>query len=193
VLAVPETAYAPDAAQIELGLFHAPSGERLPVTGPDGEPLGDNLRFGSVAIRARAGDVPNPIAVNFGDRVQLVGYELSEREVHPGQTITLTLYWRGQAAMSTDYTISAQLVDPNQRKAAQQDGWPPLPTTAWEPGQLVVDTRQLAVYPDAPPGPYDLRVAIYTFDGEQFLHLPIVPEGGRMQADSVILTRVRVW
>lgn len=190
VLQVPSTAYAPDLARIEVGLYDATTGTRLPAsTG------GDNVRFEQVEVRARPGEVPNPISVNFGDRMALVGYGLSSRVVRAGETVTLTLYWRGLQPMEADYTVSAQLVDPQQRKAAQNDGWPQggnAPTAAWEVGQLVADERSLTVYSDAPPGVYDLRVVVYLLQGEQIVRLPVIPEGGRMLSDYVVLTRVRV-
>ena len=190
VLQVPATAYAPDVAQVEVGLYDAMSGARLSAsTG------GDNVRFGRVEVRARPGDVPNPISVNFGDRMALVGYDLSERAVQPGETITLTLHWRALRRMDVNYTVSAQLVGAGQRKAAQHDGWPlegTAPTAAWEPGQAIADVRVLAVYPDAPPGVYDVRVAVYVLEEGEIVHLPVVPEGGQMLADHVVLTQVRV-
>jgi len=190
VLQVPATAYAPDLARIEVGLYDATTGVRLPAsTG------GDNVRFGRVAVRPVPGDLPNPISVNFGDRMALVGYELSDRVVRPGEVVTLTLYWQGVEPMEVNYTVSAQLVDPTQRKAAQDDGWPQggaAPTAAWQPGQTVVDARPLAVYPDAPPGVYDVRVVVYVLREGQIAHLPVIPEGGAMPADHVVLTRVRV-
>jgi len=190
ILQVPATAYAPDLAQVEVGLYDAATGARLPVsTG------GDNVRFGRVEVQPRPGSLPNPIEVNFGDRMALVGYELSDRVARPGETITLTLYWEGLRRMEVNYTISAQLVDPQQRKAAQYDGWPRggnAPTAAWEPGRVIADTRPLEIYADAAPGVYDLRIAVYVLQAGEIVHLPVIPEGGAMLSDHIVLTRVRV-
>jgi 4-amino-4-deoxy-L-arabinose transferase-like glycosyltransferase len=195
VLQVPATAYTPDVAQVEVGLYDGATGARLAAVGPGGEDLGDNVRFGRVEVRARPGDVPNPIYVNFGDRMALVGYDLSGRAVRPGETVTLTLYWRGLRRMSINYTVSAQLVDEGQRKAAQHDGWPlegTAPTAAWEPGEFLTEARLLEVFPDAPPGVYDVRVTVYVLEEGQIVRLPVVPAGGEMLSDHVVLTRVRV-
>ncbi len=216
VVPVPDTAYAPDVAQVEVGLYDATTGARLPVTRPvgqvsvpaeGGDLLGDNVRFGQVQVRARPGDVPNPISVNFGGRMELVGYDLDRdaspsmerikggRVVHPGETVILTLYWRGLQRMDVNYTVSAQLVDAGQRKAAQQDIWPlngAAPTATWEPGQVLTDVRTLEVYLDAPPGAYDVRVAVYVPEEGEIVHLPVIPAGGRMLSNHVVLTQVRV-
>ena len=192
VLRVPPTAYAPDVTQFEVGLFHIPTGERLPAVGSDGAPLGDAVRFAGVTITPRPGEVPNPIDVNFGHRMRLVGYSIDQRVTHPGATVTLTLHWEASRPMDTDYTVSAQLIDPQQRKAAQQDSWPPVPTSAWEPGDRIVDARQLAIHPDAAPGVYDVRIVVYSGGEEGLEPLPIVSPAGEQLADHVVLTRVRV-
>ena len=163
--------------------------------GPDGESLGDNLCFGRVQVHARSGDYPNPISVNFGDRMELVGYDLDRRTVRPGEVVTLRLYWRGLRQMDVNYTVSAQLVDAGQRKAAQRDVWPldgAAPTAAWEPGEVLADTYALAVYQDAPPGVYDVRVVVYVFEEGEITHLPVIPGDGQMLFDYKVLTHVRV-
>jgi hypothetical protein len=195
VLQVPDTAYTPDVAQVQVGLYDATTEARLPAMTPEGESLGDNVRFGQVQIRARPGDVPNSISINFGDRMELAGYDLDRRVVRPGETVTLTLYWRGLQRMDVNYTVSVQLVDAGQRKAAQHDGWPldgAAPTTAWEPGQILADAYTLGVYQDAPPGVYDVRVTVYMFEEGAIVYLPVIPGGGRMLSDHVVLTRARV-
>jgi 4-amino-4-deoxy-L-arabinose transferase-like glycosyltransferase len=195
VLELPGTAYGPDTAQIEVGLYDRTSGTRLPAVGAGGASVGDNVRFGRVQVRARPGDVPNPIWVNFGDRMALVGYDLERRVARAGETAALTLYWQGLEPMDVNYTVSAQYVDAGQRKAAQQDGWPSngsAPTSSWESGQTLIDTHALAIYPDAVPGVYDVRVVVYASEDGHIEHLPTVAVDGQMQATHVALTTVRV-
>jgi len=190
VITVPETAYAPDVVQVEVGLYDAVTGARLLASSG-----GDNARFGRIELRARSGDVPNPISINFGERMELAGYDLDRRAARPGEPVTLTLYWRGRREMDANYTISAQLIDPAQRKAAQHDGWPldgAAPTTIWEPGEVVVDARVLTIFPGAPPGTYDLRVAVYLLEEGEIVHLPVISQKGEMLSSHILLTRVRV-
>jgi hypothetical protein len=190
VLRLPDTAYTPDVAQIEVGLYDAATGARLAASSG-----GDNVRFGRVQIRARSGDVPNPISVNFGDQMELVGYDLDRRVARPGDEVTLTLYWRGLRRMETNHTVSTQLVDAAQVKAAQHDGWPvdgAAPTAAWEPGAVITDVRALTIYPDAPPGAYDLQVVVYVQEEGKIVRLPVIPTSGDMLASHVLLTKVRV-
>jgi hypothetical protein len=125
----------------------------------------------------------------------LVGYDLDQRAVRPGETVRLTLYWQGLRRMDVNYTVSAQLVDEAQRKAAQHDGWPldgDAPTAAWEPMQVIADVRTLAIFSDAPPGAYDVWLAVYVLEQGEIVHLPVIPDGGEMPSNHVVLTRVRV-
>jgi hypothetical protein len=97
--------------------------------------------------------------------------------------------------MEDNYTVSAQLIDEAQRKAAQHDS-PPLegaaPTTAWTPDQTVVDDVPLTIFQDTAAGPYSVRIAVYTHKDGGISHLPVTPPGGQMQASHVKLTQVRV-
>ena len=190
VLQLPGTAYAPDLAEIAIGMYDPVSGVRLPVRMPGNADLSDQVRFGAVEIVARPGEVPNPSSVEFAGRMALVGYGLDRLAIRPGEGLTLTLYWRGLVPMDVNYTVSAQLVDPDQRKAAQRDG--AAPTAAWKPGQMVTDAKYLEVYADSVPGMYDLRLVVYVLDGEAIVRLPVVSEGGQMLIDHIVLTRVRV-
>lgn len=190
VIDVPETAYAPDVAQIEVGLYDASTEIRL--TASDG---GDAVRFGRVQVKSRQGDVPNPISVSFGNQMELVGYDLDRRVTKPGEDITLTLYWRGLRKMELNYSISAQLVGDEQIKVAEDSNWPlkgDAPTALWEPGHLLGDPKRLTVRADAAPGTYDIQVTVYKKQDGELIYLPVISDRGEMLYNRVFLTRVRI-
>jgi hypothetical protein len=190
IIRVPRTAYAPDVAQVAVGLYNYADGTRLPANGG-----ADHVRFGRIEVQAPPGEVPNPISVNFGDRMALVGYDLDRRVVKPGEEITLALYWRGMQKMEHNYTISAQLVGDGQVKAAEDSSWPlgkDAPTMLWQPGHLLEDPKTLAVRADALPGIYDVRVTVFRKQDESFEHLPVISNRGEMLANHITLTRMRV-
>ncbi|NLE99615.1 MAG: DUF2142 domain-containing protein, partial [Anaerolineales bacterium] len=95
VLQLPETTFAPDLAQIAVGLYDPVTGVRLPVTLPAGGAPADHVRFGEVAVEALPGPLTNPVAIDFGQQIALEGYDLSALAARPGETLTLTLHWRG--------------------------------------------------------------------------------------------------
>jgi hypothetical protein len=94
--------------------------------------------------------------------------------------------------MDRTYTVSAQLLRGDGRKAAQWDSWPgDVDTSACQVGQQVVDRRTLTVYDDAPAGAYDLRVLVY--DSDTVVRMRIVDEQGRILPDDyMVLDQFRV-
>ena len=183
---IPETAYAPDRAVVQIGLY-LPDGPRL--TTSDGR---DTLRLTMVEIHPRPGEFPNPLDANFGDQIILVGYTLDRRVVRPGETIRLTLYWRAQAPMETNYSVFAHVLGVEDQVWARNDGWPAggnAPTSRWQPGQVVEDVRDLTVGLTTPPDFYDIEVGLYNRDGDR---LPVVAEDGHWLGDRVLLSKIRV-
>ena len=181
---------AGDVAQVEVGLCDASTEMRLTASGG-----GDAVRFGRVQVKSRQGDVPNPVSVNFGNRMELVGYDLDRRVTKPAEDITLTLYWRALQKMELNYSISAQLVGDEQVKVAEDSNWPlkgDAPTALWEPGHLLGDPKRLTVRADAAPGTYDIQVTVYKKQDEELVYLPVISDRGEMLVNHITLTSVRV-
>jgi len=161
---LPQGIYTPQTLNIYLGLYDLDTNDRMIATGPDADLVTNRVLLGQVRLETPPGRVPNPVHVNFGGKLELLGYEVSDRSLAPGAETTLTLYWRGLERLDTDYVISTQVIDPDPAKltkAAQDDHPPTPPTTAWKPGQEYTTTRTLTVFPDAAPGRYRLMVLIY--------------------------------
>jgi hypothetical protein len=194
VLNLPETAFSPNQTVFEVGLYDFHTGERLTAVTDDGQIVGDHVRFGELEIRLRSGDWPNPVTIDFGGKMELIGYDLDGRALRYGEAATLTLYWRGQRPLAINYSISTQFVNESGVKAAQVDAWPfegAAPTSLWEPGKVVEEPRELAIFEGTPPGVYDVYVAVYPSDDPEAL-LVVTPPGGRLQTDHAVLTTIRV-
>jgi hypothetical protein len=190
VIHIPETTYAPDAAQVAVGLYSYADWTRLPASNGS-----DHARFGQIEVRAAEGNVPNPISVNFDGKMALIGYDLDRRVVKPGEEIALTMYWRGLKQMDHNYSIAAQIVNDREIKVAEDSNWPlkgDAPTMLWEPGSLLEDPKALAVSADAAPGIYRLRITVFRRQDGEFAHLPIISDRGEMLSHHITLTRVRV-
>ena len=184
VLNIPSTAYAPDTLTWEVGVYDFASGQRLTV-----DRGGDNVRFGSLGVVGQSGDVPNPITVNLGNQLDLIGYAVDVRSAAPTESIHLTLYWRARAKMAIDYTVFTHVLQPPETIWAQQDKVLP-PTTSWTIGQVVSDTYELKIKPDAPPGVYEIEVGVY--EPQKFERLRIITADGRITENFVLLSKVRV-
>lgn len=167
--------------RLVAGLYDARSGERLSASiaagGPTGASVGgatrpaphgdsgDALDLGPVTVRPAVGSggVPNPLRARFGDRIELVGYDLPERAVAPGGVLDVALYWRAAARPRADLKVSLQLRRGSetwgQRDEMPDDGR--RPTSGWRRGERIVDPQPVPVSPDAPPGAYVLFVKLY--------------------------------
>lgn len=185
-LHIPETAYAPDAAYVQIGLY-LPDGPRLFT--PDGR---DALRLATVEVQPQASEFPNPLDANFGDRAALIGYTMDRRVVRPGEKIRLTLYWRAQAPTETDYSVFAHVLGVKNQVWANSDGAPAggsVRTSRWQPGEVVEDVRKLEVVEATPPNFYDIEVGMHAPDGSR---LPVLAEDGHWLGKRVLLSKIRV-
>jgi len=186
VLNIAATEYAPDRLMWEVGVYDYfdPQQQRLPAsTG------GDNVRFGSLGLEVQSGDVPNPITVNLGNQLDLIGYAVDTRSAAPNESIHLTLYWRARSKMTIDYTVFTHVLQPPETIWAQQDKALP-PTSSWTIGQVVSDKYELKIKPDAPPGVYEIEVGVY--EPQKFDRLRVMTDDGRITENFVLLSKVRV-
>jgi hypothetical protein len=138
--------------------------------------------------------VPQRVDARLGESIRLVGYRLADREVAPGDTLVLTLYWRAEAPVGGAYTVFTHLQGLDGELIAQKDS-PPVrgahPTDSWVPGTLVEDPYEIGVPPDTTPGEYALSTGMY--DPATLERLPALgADRERFMNDRVVLTTVRV-
>ncbi len=189
VLNVPTTAYAPDRLVWEVGVYDKslPSEPRLPASSG-----GDNARFGQVSLARAPGQVPNPIVYNLGDQVELIGYDMDRRAAAPGETIRLALYWRARSTMAIDYTVFTHVLQRPEMLWAQHDKPLAPPASTWTVGQVVSDTYDLTIKPDAPAGVYEVEVGVYDAGSPTFERLRVITDDGRITENYILLSKVRV-
>lgn len=121
--------------------------------------------------------VPNPVSVDFslgtGDTAptvaRLLGYRIVPKEIRPGDTVEVTLYWKALARTREPQIVFVHLMSDVGTIIAQRDTYPGLgryPTTAWNPGVAFVDTYRVPI-PDsayAPDSGY-VQVGLYSSQG----------------------------
>jgi 4-amino-4-deoxy-L-arabinose transferase-like glycosyltransferase len=182
-LFIPEAAYAPDRAYVQVGLY-LPDGPRLATT--DGR---DAVRLETVEIDAPPEEIPNSLNVNFGDQITLAGYRLDRRAARPGEEIALTLYWQAQAPLQKDYRVFAHVLGVDDQVWANADSPPVTPTSRWSPGEIVQDVRRLQIGATTPPSFYDIEIGVYRFEDGR---LPVIAADGRSLGSVFLLSKIRV-
>jgi hypothetical protein len=183
-LDLPETAYTPNQATVRLGLYEPTLG-RLPVFDAEQQPVGDGVTAGTVTLQDKPGPWPNALNANFGNEIDLVGYEMTPRALRAGQTFTLTLYWRPRHQPQYDYMVFAQVLDPAYHVWGSQDGQGP----DWVNGEVVQDIRKITLLPDTPPGSYPVQVGLFHSETGR---LPVIAPEGHYLDERVLLGPIRV-
>ncbi len=152
----------------------------------------------AVAYHLPASDSPapspdHPAGAIFGRAVRLLGYALDVTSARPGDTVKLTLYWQALAPLDRDYTVFTHLLgDPNPATGsplwAGHDSQPDnghYPTSAWQPGEVILDVHPLLIPAAAPPGEYRLEAGLYLL--ETMVRLPATDAAGRPLPDHAAL------
>ncbi|MCB9149221.1 MAG: hypothetical protein H6641_10725 [Caldilineaceae bacterium] len=108
-------------------------------------------------------DVEAP-EIAFGDAITLVGYYVDKKVAHPGEQITVELWWQATDRVEIDYTAFVHLVSASQVVWAQQDQLPlkgDAPTSSWQPGQVIHDFFAIELAESMPPGEYQVETGFY--------------------------------
>jgi hypothetical protein len=132
--------------------------------------------------------------VRFGDHARLVGYDLrGGANLHPGESLTLVLYWQALETFDRPYTVFVHFVDADDHILGQRDQVPgdgDFPTTSWVPGEYLTDAYAVPVNLDAPPGEYWIEIGFYDpLDGTR---LPVTDAGGQPLGDRLLLEETRI-
>jgi hypothetical protein len=184
----------PIAYALRAGLYERQTGRRLSILpGQEENRGGDTIFLQQLhvlpASRSKMQNVQN---YHLGESVELLGHSVetepaAEGRMRPGQTITVTLYWRGLEPVAEDYTVFVQLLDEAGQVRGQHDSLPVngrYPTHSWLPGQVVEDATILTLAPDLPPGEYHIAVGMYELETGRRLE---VKRKGEDVPDDVIL------
>jgi len=107
--------------------------------------------------------VQHPLDLNFADRIQLKGYDLA---VMPSEQpeVSITLYWQVLDHLPADYKVFVHLVNLNWDLYGQGDDYPlvgQFPTSAWLPGDIVLDSHQVQFSQPVTAGEYRIAVGWY--------------------------------
>ena len=130
--------------------------------------IGDQRHPFRVTHSQPAPDAPQTtLNADFGD-LTLVGYDLPRRQLAPGMTFDVHLYWHVDAVPAVNDTVFAQLLGPFRADGivwASDDGYPAdTPTTALWAGLTFIDTHTFTVPPDMPAGTHRLAFGLYPLE-----------------------------
>jgi hypothetical protein len=131
-----------------------------------------------------------PAHVIFGDSLALVGYDLPVSSAAPGQSVPIRLYWRLLKPVHVAYRGVISLTAPDGSvtwgSITSLNLGGGISSAGWPTDRYVVDSYSLPINTDAPPYVGQIRVAIFTFDGN-IHYLPLADD-----ATTTILADLRI-
>jgi hypothetical protein len=198
----------------ESGLIRKETVVQIPFDVPSGryslsllDENGEMASFAGLEIRQRnrpflsLSDVPIAIPLNmaFENGIRLLGYDLENDMMAPGDELDLTLYWQTPELVARDYKVFTHLLgdvynaENDNFLWAQQDNEPvnnKRPTTTWRVEEVIVDPYEMTLPINTPAGQYSLEIGLYDpINGKRLL---LVDETGTAVSDHIILTEVNV-
>jgi mannosyltransferase len=136
--------------------------------------------------------IQNPLDVELGDEIALLGYSLANSQVAAGDVLQLTLFWQASSDIGERYKIFTHILDGRSFIVGQRDAEPVgggRPTPTWEKGEIIADNYGVPVLPGTPPGEHQLEIGMYNLEtGERLL----VSGDGEPLGDRVLLEPIEV-
>lgn len=123
---------------------------------------------------------PQAVDVSFGGQIALTGWRMRGSQFAPGDAIALDLIWRALAQPAADYIVFVHLRRAESGEQVNANDSAPLngamPTSSWQPGQIVTDTRGIQIPKNAVAGRYQVIIGLYRYPS--FERLAIESGGG---------------
>ena len=172
-----------------LGVYDRGTLNRLPVK--DGGARKDTVHLGYIKVASTGLREVSPsvrMRKRLGEAIDLLGFDQQWENGASSTLLCLRLYWTAAVTPTEDYTVFVQLLSPDGRLVAQSDSQPALgrlPTSFWDPNEIVLDDHELRIDRDLSSGRYRLIAGMYLLATGQ--RLPV--EGG---GDHITLTEVEI-
>ena len=186
---IPPTATTPTDIVFRIGLYDFNTNERLNTI--DGR---DSVRLHSTQLTSEPNALPNPTNINFGDEIELRGYEISDRLLNSDDEVEVTLHLAPIGQVDIDYSLTTQIVseeltDTTRWAAADSV----LPSSDWKYGSVNEVTVRAAINPEVPAGIYRLIIGVYTQTADGgFSNLNLMQDGRITNDNLLTLTKVRI-
>ncbi len=144
--------------------------------------------------------IQHPTDLTYGGTIKLLGYNLEQKKVRPGDVARITFFWQALVPVNQNYTAYVHLVGENERLYGQEDTYPGMgmyPTSLWPAGKVVSDSYQVRI-----TGATDrlslarIKVGFYDFGSRQHLAVcnaagtEVTPFVGSIKTSPTVLSPV---
>lgn len=131
-----------------------------------------------------------PLNLNFGDRLQLLGYDISNSSVKPGETLSVNLYWRSLSPMDVRYRAFVHIETNKMWGQNDDDPVCRVRTDEWRPQLVGKGQFRVTLKPETPPGVYPITVGVY--NPETWERLEITNQSGESLGSILELGTITV-
>ena len=104
-----------------------------------------------------------------GEVIRILGYQLDDTTLTPGENVSLRIYWTPLKPLEADYSSFVQLLGPG---GVMGQGDIPQPTRTYLPSEVRVDAYEFPLLLQAAPGTYRLITGFYTVEDGRWSRLP---------------------
>ena len=177
-----ELATPPGNMQLEVTLYSRDNTEGLDVLDQAGNPRNKFVIFQPIALeRAKVQPaleklkIKNPLRFNFGNNVEMLGFDMDKDKAEPGDPISISVYWRATGTPKDNYTAAFQIQrspdgeNPPRLEFDRNELVAAYPSSKWRPGEIVRAQYTYFVPPDLLPGARGLRLLVFDPLKEQIL------------------------
>jgi hypothetical protein len=197
-----DPAAPPGVYRLDIGLYVELAGQswHLPLVQDGTELDANSVTIGPIKVGGPPPEITvetpapqHPRADNLEGFVTLLGYDMN---LEP-ETLNLTLYWRSDATLPTDYTTFVHMRDSTGQARGQsgtivaQRDRPPAdgayPTSLWDPGEVIPDSIQIPIPAQVPAGEYEIVAGLYDFETGRRLY--VLDDQGTRISDHIQLKK----
>lgn len=197
---------SPGRYPLQVGVRLVNEGRDLELTGGGTSAALTEVTVTSAAWRPSQDKLTSAVG-NLGDAILLRSARVNGRDVsaggfeprvEPGKPLRVVLEWEALRPIDENYKVFVQLLDGSLQVRAQGDDKAPLrgsaPTLLWFPrfrrGMRILDTYELELPADLPPGEYPLIAGMYGFT--TYRRIGAMTPGGDMEGDWITLGHLRI-
>jgi len=173
ILVLPGT--PPGEYDLVVGAFSKATLEELDVLDEQGIAVGTSLAIGKLrVVRPRKPPsieelgMQHPTTITFGEKLELLGYDIDRPAVQVGEGVHLTLFWRCLREISQPYAALLQLVNEGGGIIAEEsfpianDAYP---TTEWQAREVVRGQHYFLIPAEVSAGRHRLRLTVMDQEG----------------------------
>ena len=142
-------------------------------------------------VATRTAPTPqHPLTVSFGgNKIQLVGYDINQTELRPGQSVTITWYWKCNSPVGDGWHLFTHLDDANAPRTNEDnvgDVRRAYQPERWRAGEFIRDTQTFELPADWDSPVVKINLGLWK-DAERMEVAPADQSDGQRRARALTL------